>query len=74
MKKITLIVIVLVLLSILVGCETTQIEPKTITQYETWLGDVSRFVDKEAGVVCWLSAVYGGYAISCLPIKDTMLH
>ncbi len=32
--------------------------------------DITRYVDKEAGVVCWIS---WSNAISCMPIKDTLL-
>ena len=86
MKRITLIVLILVLLSVLVGCvERNEPEistkPTTPVVLVTELGNsgatdyrVSRFIDKEAGVVCWISKVSYGYAISCLPLKDTLLH
>jgi hypothetical protein len=32
--------------------------------------EVNRFIDKEAGVVCWTHFQYG---ISCLPLSETKL-
>jgi hypothetical protein len=38
----------------------------------TYIGnDVYRFVDEEAGVVCWTYKVWE--TLTCLPIKDTLL-
>lgn len=34
------------------------------------IGGVHRFVDSEAGVVCW---IYPGYGLACLPISETRL-
>ena len=37
--------------------------------------DVHRFVDDEAGVVCWVICEYNtGASVSCLPIGETMLR
>jgi len=39
---------------------------------QTYIGnDVYRFVDEEAGVVCWTYKVWE--TLTCLPIKDTLL-
>lgn len=83
MKKITLIVLVLLLLSILVGCLVPEpiasetVTHKLIINYRnsgiSGTG-VYRFIDKDAGVVCWISGIGYAYSISCLPIKDTLLH
>lgn len=35
--------------------------------------EITRHIDEEAGVVCWLSRVAGGYDISCLPMSQTNL-
>lgn len=43
--------------------ETSQINPYT---------NIERYVDEEAGVVCWLYAGYQG-GLSCLPIDQTDL-
>lgn len=34
---------------------------------------VSRFIDEEAGVVCWTVKSYHERGISCLPISETNL-
>ena len=34
---------------------------------------ISRYYDKEAGVVCWLYNGNSAVSISCIPIKDTLL-
>jgi len=83
MKKIILIALTLVLLSVLVSCaepispEPISPEPTRIINYRdsgiTGTG-VYRFIDKDAGVVCWLSGIGYAYSISCLPIKDTLLQ
>lgn len=74
MKKITLIIVVLVMLLSLAGCVESYPQTSGVTQATTNrvnLGNgISRFVDNEAGVVCWLAS----YGISCLPIADTLLH
>jgi hypothetical protein len=36
-------------------------------------GDVSRVMDRDAGVVCWVFWAAGRGGISCLPLKDTAL-
>jgi len=50
---------------------TTGCEPARTNDDITYLDEapgIRRFIDKEAGVVCWL---YQGYGISCLPISVT---
>jgi hypothetical protein len=38
------------------------------------LPDTKRYIDQEAGVVCWIySPGTGGGGISCLSLKDTLL-
>jgi|WetSurSiteA1Bulk_404760.scaffolds.fasta_scaffold00214_19 hypothetical protein len=72
MIKISSIIIVLILLLLLANC-ATPISPETVSDYRNLGNGISRFIDVEAGVVCWTSQVYLGYSISCLPIKDTLL-
>jgi len=72
MKRIAL---VLVLVALLVGCETDP-EWKNPDNQErlSSVGTVYRYIDAEAGVVCWI--VDGGYngGMSCLPIGETDLR
>jgi hypothetical protein len=72
MRKITLIISVLILLAVLVGC-VEPIDVETVSDYKKLDNGISRFIDTEAGVVCWTSHVYSGYSISCLPIGQTQL-
>lgn len=50
--------------------ETSTGNPHGGTKVFTGLGRVVRFIDEEAGIVCW---VYGNYSIDCLPINQTRL-
>jgi hypothetical protein len=68
MKKITSIIIIFVLLFVLVSCTTMPSSSARSNNKDLGNG-LSRFVDKEAGVVCWMAT----YGLSCLPIKDTLL-
>jgi hypothetical protein len=68
MKKILIILLVLVLTS----C-TPKNKPAETTPVNTGYG-VSRYFDKEAGVVCWIYYDYKAGGISCLPIGDTLLE
>lgn len=77
--KLTLIVL-LVLLAACGPVPTTQtitadVEQRaTITIFKNGIvpsGSVSRFVDHDAKIVCW---IYGGYGIDCLPLESTDLY
>jgi hypothetical protein len=63
---------------LLAGCGNDSVvagTPATVSKVNTGgLSTVSRYVDAEAGVVCWLLKT--GYAggISCLPIDETRLE
>jgi hypothetical protein len=62
---------------LLAGCANPVVQgtPGTVSQVTTGgMSTVSRYVDTEAGVVCWLLKT--GYAggISCLPIDETRLE
>lgn len=50
--------------------------PPGMTQLveSAWDGDVFRFVDEEAEVVCYLYDVYRGGGIDCLPLSQTALN
>ena len=74
-KRVTHISIILLILltgatpGLLVACNSAEGE---LVAGDTGLG-ISRWVDEEAGVVCW---VYSGFykgGISCLPLSDTRL-
>jgi len=51
----------------IVGSEDKDYSGKTLT---TVSYSVSRFIDKDAGVVCWIR---GNDGIDCLPISETKL-
>ena len=60
----------LVIALLLVSCESLNPdEPERIAVGS----DITRFIDEEAGVVCWIYTGYNKGGISCLPIKDTAL-
>jgi len=74
--SLTVVVTVFLLLAIgvptlLAGCQPKLIEP---VEPGVNLGyNISRYVDAEAGVVCWVyNASYSG-GLACLPISDTRL-
>jgi len=55
---------------LLVSCTAAQPSPVVVDQ---WVAvNVKRFIDKEAGAVCWVWYKTGG--ISCLPISETKLR
>lgn len=60
--------LVISLVSIFIGCAVEDTESPTIVIHEA---NVDRFVDKEAGVVCWTYRYHHG--ISCLPLDNTLL-
>lgn len=67
--------LILVLMFLLIGCgpaDPPSKNPVFSAETEVRYG-VVRFIDEEAGVVCWLSDVYYGNDISCLPISETLL-
>lgn len=96
MKRTTLAIFALVLLALLAGCtsgnSTTQVNNNTdvSTQgeiifeesghYENGDSTVTRFVDREAGVVCYkyddkMDGEYGhAGGLSCMPIENTDLE
>ena len=47
-------------------------QPTEVTQPDSIPRFIERFIDDEAGVVCWRYKNNGG--ISCLPISDTKLR
>jgi hypothetical protein len=75
MKKIIMMILVLITL---VGCASYPTESPIrdvpnddIKIFDSLSNGVFRFIDKEAGVVCW--TVYQN-GISCLPIGETKLR
>lgn len=65
--------LILPLTLLLAGCGGQYAPPPPGPTREPVAPEVTRFEDKEAGVVCW---VYNGYnkgGISCLPIAQTTL-
>ena len=60
-----------VVLWLVTGCQPKVIESRSPSMNPGY--GISRYVDQEAGVVCWVWA--GGHAggLSCLPIADTRL-
>jgi len=73
MKKFLIIVImVCVLLS---GCtDNTQLLDNSENKVSIGNGMMFRVIDKEAGVVCWMSSTLDSRAgIFCLPLSETKL-
>lgn len=83
MKKKLFLATIIVLL-VLVACSSlepaTQSVPENESAQWTKLGGVPlanglyRYVDSEAGVVCWLAERPKGAGLSCLPIEETSLR
>ena len=69
MKKI----LIILLMFVLVGCAPAE-KPMEGTIRTNGSFGVSRYFDKEAGVVCWIYYDYKAGGISCLPIEDTLLE
>ena len=75
------VLILLALVILLTGCApAVYVAPDSIPLTELPVGNASfnnsvfRFIDKEAGVICWIySDGYRG-GISCLPLSDTFLY
>jgi hypothetical protein len=87
-RKLWILIGVVVLVS-LAGClsaenpsaeaDTTETTTEGSVVYEDVPsdGDVIRFIDEEAGTICYIYSKTGGYngeaGISCMPIEDTDL-
>ncbi len=71
MKKVLVLLMCLLLISCLGGAPVE--DPLMVRSDDLPMG-VIRFIDHEAGVVCWLSDVYYGNSISCLPLSETLLE
>jgi hypothetical protein len=80
-RKLLCVIAALFLVLVLSGCggessethtETTLIETRTFSLH--W-GDVERFIDEEAGVICWIytSSTSTRGSIDCMPIQDTRI-
>jgi hypothetical protein len=69
MEKIMKRVLIIVLMSLcLMGCGPENVDEGVELPYDV---SVYRYIDGEAGAVCWVYYTRGG--ISCLPISDTIL-
>ena len=60
-----------VVLWLVTGCQPKVIESRSPSVNLGYA--ISRYVDEEAGVVCWVYGVTSGGGLSCLPIADTRL-
>jgi len=69
MKKI----LSMLLMFFLVSCAPAE-QPMEGTSRTSGGFGVSRYFDKDAGVVCWIYYDYKAGGISCLPIGDTLLE
>ncbi|QIR31212.1 hypothetical protein M1M18_gp088 [Halorubrum virus Serpecor1] len=77
-RKILLILAVVSTIT-LAGCVAEQPEESPIKAnasdatevYEDNQKSVDRFIDREAGVVCYASVAYEGGGLSCVPMNDT---
>jgi len=79
-KFISTSLILLILVSICSGCgpqDATRVSIDNVvtTTYSIKRGDIERFVDDEAGVVCYVQTGNRSTSgsIDCLPISDTRL-
>jgi hypothetical protein len=63
------------LVVLLSGCAWSNQDNYSGIPVESYPGEygISRFVDDEAGVVCWVYLELNAGGISCLPISDTKL-
>jgi len=87
MKRKTLALIVVVLLAGLAGCSTeagdsTEQEAETAASLDGEVvaggdnyndGTLRRYVDEEAGVVCYEKSMPSGTGIDCMPLEQTGL-
>ena len=64
------LVVLVVMILILTSCVP---EGVTVEQPDIIKSNVTRFIDEEAGVVCWEYDGYRSGGISCLPIDETKL-
>jgi hypothetical protein len=64
------LIALLIALSILAGCKPPSTDS---TNNDSFPYGISRHVDEEAGVVCWVYTSYQRGGIDCLPISDTKL-
>jgi len=71
MKKLSILFAILILIA---ACTKPSGAPPKTDFIKAFGTDVRRVIDREAGVVCYLSDVYYGESISCLPIGDTLLE
>ncbi len=69
--------VLVAVLMLLAACASPRESDQETSEEITWivpgLSSIGRYVDEEAGVVCW---IYNGYekgGIDCLPIADTRL-
>lgn len=68
MKKVILALIILLISMTLAGCEVSH-----VTETKELASGITRLVDPEAGVVCWVYSGYNVGGISCLPLSETNL-
>ena len=74
MKNRIMLGMLLLVLVLLAACAVPRLQSQedadSARRIETSDSSVDRWVDREAGVVCWIYLFYG---ISCLPIEQTDL-
>lgn len=75
--KVSITILVLLILLIATNCGAAPPTPEgaeRLLEYPRQTDGWSRFVDDEAGVVCWwYKSGYGG-GLSCLPLSETNLE
>ena len=65
------LLVLVMCVALLVACKSVPAKEETVVIADNW-NEVIRFIDEEAGVVCWWTGSYRG-GISCLPISQTKL-
>jgi hypothetical protein len=78
-----ILIVLLVITVMLVSCapdprtQNTQINKDDTANFYLAMGDggvnVTRYIDEEADVVCWVMTGYNRGGVSCLPLHETSL-
>ena len=70
MKKLLVIILLGILL---VSCAVTPEQSNISGADLNWDYGVTRYIDSEAGVVCWIFTGYQKAGMDCMPLSDTTL-
>jgi hypothetical protein len=65
-KQVLQVILLLMLLILISSCTKSELIKVEAV--------IHRYVDEEAGCVCWTYLIEGGGGITCLPLSDTNLN